>query len=96
MKKLESDAQMWLIVVLAGFFFGFGWATGPAGWYFGAEMRKKYRNMGMEPAGNANLTYFGGIVSTVLYYGTILLTVALLVIIPLFFVGAVVTGAALQ
>jgi hypothetical protein len=95
-KKLESDANMWLIVVLAGFFFGFGWATGPAGWYFGSEMRKKYRSMGMEPAGNANLTYFGGIVSTVLYYGTILLTVALLVIIPLFFVGAVVTGAALQ
>jgi len=87
---------MWLIVVLAGFFFGFGWVTGPAGWYFGSEMRKKYRSMGMEPAGNANLTYFGGIASTVLYYGTILFVLALFVIIPMLFVGAVITGAAIQ
>ena len=95
-KKLESDAQMWLIVVLAGFFFGFGWATGPAGWYFGSEIRKKYRSMGMEPAGNANLAYFSGIASTVLYYGTILFVLALFVIIPMIFVGAVITGAAVQ
>lgn len=96
LQKMESDAQMWLIVVLGGFFFGFGWATGPAGWYFGSELRKKYRAMGMEPANNANLTYYGGIVSTVIYYGTILLTMALFVIIPLLFAGAVLTGAAMQ
>jgi hypothetical protein len=95
-QKLESDAQMWLIVVLGGFFLGFGWATGPAGWYFGSEMRKKYRSMGMEPASNANLTYFGGIASTVIYYGTILFTIALFVLIPLIFVGALATGAAMQ
>ena len=87
---------MWLMVVLAGFFFGFGWATGPAGWYFGSEIRKKYRSMGMEPAGNANLAYFSGIASTVLYYGTILFVLALFVIIPMIFVGAVITGAAVQ
>ena len=96
LKKLESDALMWLVVVLAGFFFGFGWATGPAGWYFGSEIRKKYRSMGMEPAGNANLAYFSGIASTVLYYGTILFVLALFVIIPMIFVGAVITGAAVQ
>jgi hypothetical protein len=87
--KLESDSTTWLIVVLAGFFLSFGWLTGPLGWYMGSKFRAQYAAMGLPHGSNADLTYYGGIVSTVLYYGAILLSFAfvLMMVFGLFAVG---------
>jgi hypothetical protein len=85
LSKLEDDAQLWLLVAAAGFWVGFGWITGPLAWYFGSQLRSKYRVLGHHPCSSANWAWGLGIASTLIYYVTILFFVAMLFL----FVGAV-------
>jgi hypothetical protein len=73
LQDLEDNSQLWLLVVAAGFWFGFGWITGPLGWYQGSKIRSQYRALGHHPCTSANWAWGLGIASTVIYYGTILM-----------------------
>jgi hypothetical protein len=64
--KLNSDSQMWMIVAIAGFFFGFGWISGPLCWYMGNKLKQQYQAIGQAPSSSAELTYWGGIITTAL------------------------------
>ncbi len=64
--KLNSDSQMWMIVAIAGFFFGFGWISGPLCWYMGGQLRQQYANIGQPASSSADIAYWGGIVTTAL------------------------------
>ncbi len=80
-RKLEGDAQLWLIIAAVGFWFGFGWITGPLAWYFGAKIRGQYRALGHHPCSSANWAYGLGIASTVIYVlGTALLVLGIFVL----------------
>jgi hypothetical protein len=67
LRKFEDDAQLWLLVGAAGFWFGFGWLTGPLAWYFGSQIRGKYRALGHHPCASANWARGIGIASTLIY-----------------------------
>lgn len=75
---LEDDAQLWLLVTAAGFWVGFGWITGPLGWYFGSKIRSKYRALGHHPCTSANWAWGLGIAVTMIYWLMIVGVVALL------------------
>lgn len=71
--ELEKQAQMWLIVGAAGFFFGFSFITGPLGWIFGAKIRNSFKAMGQEPSSMAQGAWLVGMISTLItYVGTLL------------------------
>jgi hypothetical protein len=89
LSRLEDDAQLWLLVAAAGFWVGFGWITGPLAWYFGSQLRGKYREIGHHPCSSANWAYGLGIASTLIYYVTILFFFSLIFL----FVGAAATAA---
>ena len=84
LSKLEDDAQLWLLVAAGGFWFGFGWITGPLGWYFGSQIRGKYRALGHHPCSSANWAYGIGIATTLITYLAIMAVFG----IVLLFVGA--------
>jgi hypothetical protein len=73
LRSLEDNAQLWLLVVAAGFWFGFGWITGPLAWYQGSKIRSQYRAHGHHPCASANWAWGLGIASTLFYWGTILM-----------------------
>jgi len=81
---LKDDAQLWLLVGAAGFWFGFGFITGPLSWYFGSQIRGKYRALGHHPCSTANWAWGIGIATTALY----VLGVMLIVAIAMFLIGA--------
>lgn len=87
---LEKQAQMWLIVGAAGFFFGFSWITGPLGWIFGAKVRNNFKAMGMEPSSMAQGAWLVGMISTLITYVGMLLVVGFFVV---FFGGLAILGA---
>lgn len=66
-KKLDDQSVIWLCVAAAGFFFGFGFITGPLAWIFGSKLRNQYRLMGLPPNGAATAAMILGIVETALY-----------------------------
>lgn len=68
LRKLEDDSQLWLLVAAAGFWFGFGWITGPLAWFFGSKIRSQYRALGHHPCSSANWARGLGIASTLIYY----------------------------
>lgn len=79
LNSLKDDAQLWLLVAAGGFWFGFGWITGPLSWYFGSQIRGKYRALGHHPSPAANWAWGLGITTTAIYYLTIIAVVALIV-----------------
>lgn len=87
LSRLEDDAQLWLLVAAAGFWIGFGWITGPLAWYFGSQLRGKYRELGHHPCSSANWAWGLGIASTLIYYVTMLFVFGLIFL----FVGAAAT-----
>ncbi len=90
--KLNSDSQTWMIVALVGFFFGFGWITGPLTWYMGSKLRKDYAALGLPASSNAEIAYWAGIVVTgLMVFGVVIAIVAVLF---LFGLGATAIGAA--
>jgi hypothetical protein len=89
LSKLEDDSQLWLLVAAAGFWVGFGWITGPLAWYFGSQIRGKYRELGHHPCSSANWAWGLGIASTLIYYVTILFFFGLIFL----FVGAAAAGS---
>lgn len=72
LRKLEDDSQLWLLVAAAGFWFGFGWITGPLAWFFGSKIRSQYRALGHHPCSSANWARGLGITTTLIYYVGIL------------------------
>lgn len=78
LSSVEDNALIWLIVGAAGFWFGFGWLTGPLGWYFGAQARAKFRALGREPSNKANGAWIIGIVTTVISYAAIALVMVVM------------------
>ena len=78
LEKLSDDANLWLMIVAAGFWIGFGWIAGPLGWYFGAQIRGKYRAMGHHPCAAANWAWGLGIASTVITGLGVLMVVAVI------------------
>ncbi len=72
MSELKDNATLWLIVGLAGFWFGFGWITGPLAWHFGGRVRRRFRSLGHEPSGAATGAWVTGIVTTLLTYAAII------------------------
>ena len=89
-KELDDKGILWLVVSLAGVFFGFGFITGPLSWYMGAQLRKEYKQMGHEPNTLATGAWISGIVTTAITYLAIFAVVAMLFL----FVGVAATGAA--
>jgi len=69
--QIENDALLWLIVGGVGFWFGFGWVTGPLAWYFGARARNRYLALGRTPSSQASAAWVVGILSTLITYMTI-------------------------
>ncbi|HVH99393.1 MAG TPA: hypothetical protein VM869_11795 [Enhygromyxa sp.] len=69
LSTLEDNGQLWLMVAAAGFFFGFGWITGPLAWYQGSKLRRQYRALGHHPGTSVNWARGLGIATTVIYYG---------------------------
>ena len=85
LQKLEDDAQLWLLVAAAGFWVGFGWVTGPLAWYFGSQIRGKYRALGHHPCASANWAWGIGMVSSIIYaLGAIALFIGVLALIGVF------------
>jgi len=66
LREMQQNGLMWLLVGVVGFFFGFGWITGPLSWYFGGKLRKDYKQMGAEPTNEATGAWIVGIVTTVI------------------------------
>lgn len=85
LSKLEDDSQLWLMVAAGGFWFGFGWITGPLGWYFGSQIRGKYRALGHHPCSSANWAWGIGMATTLVTYLTIFAVVGVI----LMFAGAI-------
>ena len=73
-EELENQALIWLIVGGGGFFFGFGWITGPLAWIFGARLKKQFQEIG-EDSGTATAAWVVGIVSTLIYLAAIFFVV---------------------
>ena len=71
LRTLEDNSQLWLLVAAAGFWFGFGWITGPLAWYQGSKIRSQYRALGHHPCTSANWAWGLGIATTLIYYVTI-------------------------
>jgi hypothetical protein len=88
LRKLEDDSQLWLLVAAAGFWFGFGWITGPLAWYQGSKIRRQYRTLGHHPCTSANWAYGLGIVTTLIYY----VTISLIVMGVMFAIGVLALG----
>jgi hypothetical protein len=77
-EQLEKDGLLWLLVGAIGFFFGFGWLTGPLGWYFGRQLKKRCDAAVVHPAPDViQAAYIVGIVTTAL---TVLAVVAVVII----------------
>jgi hypothetical protein len=82
LQKLEDDSQLWLLVAAVGFWVGFGWVTGPLAWYFGSQLRGKYRALGHHPCASANWAWGIGIISTAIYaLGMMLLIFGILALV---------------
>ncbi|KIG14883.1 hypothetical protein DB30_06265 [Enhygromyxa salina] len=81
LSKLSDDSQLWLMVAAGGFWFGFGWITGPLGWYFGSQIRGKYRALGHHPCSSANWAWGIGIATTLItYVGLMFIVLAVMAI----------------
>ncbi|PRQ07716.1 hypothetical protein [Enhygromyxa salina] len=78
LSKLADDSQLWLMVAAGGFWFGFGFITGPLGWYFGSQIRGKYRALGHHPCSSANWAWGIGIATTLITYLGIMFVAGLL------------------
>ena len=65
---LKDDANLWLLVTAIGFWLGFGWVTGPLGWYFGSRVRGRYRALGHHPCAAANWAWGLGMATTLITY----------------------------
>lgn len=88
-KELNDQSTTWLIVAIAGFWFGFGFVTGPLAWLKANSIRQNYRSMGLQPSGTSTAAKIIGMVSALLY-------VAIFGMVVLFFTlfaGAVAAGA---
>jgi hypothetical protein len=80
LREVENQSLLWLVLGALGFWFGFGWLTGPLSWYFGARARNKYLALGRPPSGMSTAAWIVGIATTAVSY----LLVALIVLIFLF------------
>lgn len=80
LSKLEDDSQLWLMITAGGFWFGFGWITGPLGWYFGSQIRGKYRALGHHPCSSANWAWGIGMATTLIMYVGIMLVVGVIML----------------
>ena len=78
---LKDDANLWLLVVAVGFWLGFGWITGPLGWYFGSQVRGKYRALGHHPCAAANWAWGLGIATSVISWVVIFSVVAIFAVL---------------
>lgn len=78
--QLDSDANMWLIVGLVGFFTGFGWITGPLCWIKGGGLRRQYANFGLPASSSATGAWIVGLVSTALAVMAVLSVILLFVV----------------
>ncbi|MDP2344717.1 MAG: hypothetical protein Q8O67_27455 [Deltaproteobacteria bacterium] len=88
-EHLEKEGLTWLIVVAAGFFFGFGWISGPLGWYFGKKLRKQADESRLATPDVVRFAHIGGIVTTIItYVGLIIAFVAVIVIFGFLAVNA--------
>lgn len=88
LNSLKDDANLWLLVTAAGFWFGFGWITGPLGWYFGGQARSKYRALGHHPCSAANWAFGLGIATTIITWLGIFLVLAVVAVAFGFFAAA--------
>jgi hypothetical protein len=76
--ELNNQATMWLIVAIAGFWFGAGFVTGPLAWIYGGRLRDKYRALGLAPSSSATGAWGVGIATAIVSWMAILAVVFLL------------------
>ena len=87
--QLEREGLTWLLVVAFGFFFGFGWVTGPLGWYFGKKLRGQAEAAARDTPDVVRFAHIGGIVTTLLtYVGIVIACVVVAVVLGFFVVAA--------
>jgi hypothetical protein len=66
LRELKAEANSWILIGIVGFFLGFGIVSGPLTWRKGSELRDAYERYDLEPAPEANVAYYTGILSTML------------------------------
>ena len=82
-KKLDDEAQTWLVISAIGFFMGFIFFVGPAAWWKATDLKQKYESMRAPvPANVKNLRLVG------------ILTCVISAVLILIFAGALVLGFA--
>ncbi len=79
-----------MVAVLAGWFLGLMWVTGPLGWYMGSSLCKKYEALGVDASTQAKAAKIGGMITT----GLVILGVLAAVAWVVFFFGILAVGAA--
>ncbi|MFO0624560.1 MAG: hypothetical protein U0325_03010 [Polyangiales bacterium] len=65
-KKLDDEAQTWLLLSAIGFFTGFMFLVGPAAWWKASDLRQKYESMRAPVPSNVNNLRLVGILTSVL------------------------------
>ena len=77
--ELEREGLTWLLVVGVGFVFGFGWVSGPLGWYFGKKLRRQAEATRTATPDVVRFAHIGGIVTTIITYIGLVIVVAVVV-----------------
>lgn len=94
LREMQQNGLMWLLAGVIGFFFGFGWISGPLAWYFGGKLRKDYKAMGVEPTNEATGAWVVGIVTTAITWLAILAAILFFVMFFGAFFAAASSAAA--
>ncbi|MCH9681766.1 MAG: hypothetical protein K0V04_10060 [Deltaproteobacteria bacterium] len=76
---LDSRAKFWLVVTVIGTVMGLVLISGPLGWIFGRNLRRRYKAFGHRPAAAATATWLLGIIATVTGIAAILFAASVIV-----------------
>ncbi len=79
-KKLDDEAQTWLLLSAIGFFTGFMFLVGPAAWWKSTDLKQKYESMRAPVPSNVNNLRLVGILTCVLSALLILAIVGFMVL----------------
>lgn len=79
-KKLDDEAQTWLLLSAIGFFTGFMFLVGPAAWWKASDLKQKYESMRAPVPSNVNNLRLVGILTCVLSALLILAIVGFMVV----------------
>ena len=87
-ESLERDGLVWLVVVCAGFFFGFGWVCGPLGWYFAKKLRRQAEATHVATPDVVRFAHISGIITTIITWGAVVILLCVLGVVMLLTLSA--------